>query len=55
MDYQYHDNFYDCRTNNCSCYKPIDYFDTSNNFNINDSGTTTCNDATTTNDSGTTT
>ena len=27
-----HDNFYDCRTNNCSCYKPIDYFDTSNNF-----------------------
>jgi hypothetical protein len=56
MDYQYHDNFYDCRTNNCSCYKPIDYFDTSNNFNYNnDSGTTTCNDATTSNDSGTTT
>jgi hypothetical protein len=55
MDYQYHDNFYDCRTNNCSCYKPIDYFDTSNNYNHNDSGTTTCNDATTTNDSGTTT
>jgi len=55
MDNQYHDNFYDCRTNNCSCYKPIDHFDTSNNFNINDSGTTICNDSTTTNNSATTT
>jgi hypothetical protein len=46
-----HDNFYDCRINNCSCYKPIDYFDTSNNFHIptraNDARAT-CNGASTT-------
>ena len=27
-----HNNFYDCRINNCSCYRPIDYYDTSNNY-----------------------
>ena len=42
----YHDNFYDCRINNCSCYKPIDYFDTSNNFHkptTDNATSTTCN------------
>jgi hypothetical protein len=51
MDNQYHDNFYDCRINNCACYKPIDYFDTSNNAHIyraTNNATTTCNGASTT-------
>jgi len=50
-----HNNFFDCRTNNCSCYKPIDYYDTSNNYDFNDYDFYNYNSSTTSSNSGTTT